>query len=66
MLETLHVRRWEKRDRTTFYWVMLLVCISMKTWYSSKSFWYFEIKNYEWGLDIVQNLCELLKHCAWK
>ena len=53
MVELLQDRRWEKRNRTNFYRVMLLVCISSiqfglieifchrrlctKTWYSSKS-----------------------------
>ena len=49
MVEFLYVRGWEKRNRTNFYWVMLLVLVSgiqnqsfgtfyhMNTWYGSKS-----------------------------
>ena len=28
MVEFLRDRRWDKRNRTNFYWVMLLVCIN--------------------------------------
>ena len=45
MLEFLHVRKWEKRNRTCSYWVKLLMRISSietfcrtKTWYSWKIF----------------------------
>ena len=45
MVEILNVRRWEKKHRINFYWVMPLMHISnietlcdTKTWYSSKIF----------------------------
>ena len=31
-------------------------CISIKTWHSSKSLRYFDLKNYVWKLDVAQNL----------
>ena len=40
MVEFLHVRRWEKRNRHDFCWVKHLVCLqfgNIETWYSSKS-----------------------------
>ena len=43
MVKFLYVRGREKRKRTHFYWIILLVCMQfeiIKAWYSSKS-WYF-------------------------
>ena len=65
-----HPKRWwnfcmsevdKKRNRTSFYWVMLLVCIqfeSINTWCSSKLLWkfsHFAITNHTWRLDIAKN-----------
>ena len=50
MVEFLHVRRWEKRNRTNFYWVMLQ-CV-----YNLIVLKHFDTQT----LDIVQNLCKYL------
>ena len=55
-VKSLHVKRWEKGNKTDSYWVMLLMHINSietfchtKTWASC----YFVKENYTWTLDIV-------------
>ena len=76
MVEVWHDWRWEKRNRTNFYRVMLLVCISSiqfgTFWYKNytqgiyivqKSLWissHFGTESYTWRLDIVQNFSCLI------
>ena len=61
MVEFLLVRRWEKQNRSNFYWVMVLECMQLEsigTWYSSSSLQtsnHFVIKIHTWRFDIVQN-----------
>ena len=50
MVEFLRVRRWEKRNRINFYWVMPL----MYTIWKYRDI--FVSKSYAWRLDIVQNV----------
>ena len=64
MVEFLHVRRWEKRNRANFYWVMLLLYTIWKYWnilperldIVKKYLWissHFDTESFTWKLDIV-------------
>ena len=50
MMEFLHVRRWEKRNRTDFYWVILLAGIQFDNLKVLKQF---VTENYAWRHDSI-------------
>ena len=39
MVEFLHVRRWKKRNRTEFYWVVEQVCVGSIQYRGIETFW---------------------------
>ena len=53
MVEFLHFRRWKKRNRSNFYWVMLLMYTIWE--YCTNS-----------ALDIVWNMIMKLENMIWK
>ena len=55
MVGFLHVRRWEKRNGTSFYREVLLIRIN-----SIEVHNFFSTENYTWRLDIVQNFSCLI------
>ena len=52
MFEFLDARKWEEKNRTNFYWVMLLYT---SVAYNMEVLEHFQTKNYTWRDDRVVN-----------